>query len=212
MWQFAHFVEETAPALLVVDAGPADNPWLAQVVPLALAENSKGSLSHGLLRSAILSLSLAHMSLQPGGSSDSSTNDRLLAHSNESKRQIMSQLEALETLDMFEDGGVDLDALLATVWAITARDVRPASANRVFAEYIASGGIGRLGSSIGMGDPPSRKIRRPNHVLGNPAYGPDQIVGRAAGHSRSDGYVSAGRSSVDSDQQRVSPRCGRQKC
>ncbi|OCF31723.1 hypothetical protein I316_06530 [Kwoniella heveanensis BCC8398] len=90
---FRHFVNETAPDLLVTPVPPSNNPWLTHFANLALGQASGTDVAHDAFRLALLSLASFDMGMKMDSTLRCKEENAMYALSEEHRTSAMNILE-----------------------------------------------------------------------------------------------------------------------
>ncbi|WWD00807.1 hypothetical protein V866_007744 [Kwoniella sp. B9012] len=120
---FHHFVNETAPDLLVIPAVGANNPWLAYLSPLAIGQPSGQDVSHDAFRASLLSLASFDIGMKMNAALKHSQNNAMYKLSETQRGLAMQLLDLGANMNAGKNdlGAADLIVAAALVLAIRDR-------------------------------------------------------------------------------------------
>ncbi|OCF38976.1 hypothetical protein I317_07231 [Kwoniella heveanensis CBS 569] len=125
---FRHFVNETAPDLLVTPVPPSNNPWLTHFANLALGQASGTDVAHDAFRLALLSLASFDMGMKMDSTLRCKEENAMYALSEEHRTSAMNILEMGKIVGkapvQVEGDSNSADLTLGVAIALGIRDVR----------------------------------------------------------------------------------------
>ncbi|OWZ26191.1 hypothetical protein C356_07045 [Cryptococcus neoformans c45] len=119
---FRHFVNETAPDLLVIPTTHSNNPWLVHLSPLALVKPSGQDLTHDALRAALLSLASLDIGMKMDKAIKDQQNNAMYGLSEAQRSTAMKLLDMGRCVEAVSNDLESADLTVATAVILAIRD------------------------------------------------------------------------------------------
>jgi hypothetical protein len=121
--QFRHFFYQTSQSLLTAPTPHAANPCLCHFSHLALGAPSGTSITHDAFRFALLSLASLDIGIKMNQAVPGMTDNAMYGISDEQRAESQKRLVACNISGIIKDDPNDADLAIATVVALSIRDV-----------------------------------------------------------------------------------------